>query len=153
MNLPSWIRDTFQTPIQDGKFIYEMTVHAELRNDNPGVPILTKCPVMLRDMFPQGAQISTATGASIGAWLSGNEQIETGSQVSTMNEAPETGGFVDPAEHLRQEATEAAESGMDTYKVWWSEQTKSNQQFLVDDGHHDKCKSLANQADEMKAPA
>lgn len=68
------LRDEFQSPIQDANFIYEMTIHAELRAPVPnspnraGVPILTKCPETLRKAFPQGERISVKTGAAISDW-------------------------------------------------------------------------------------
>lgn len=68
------LRDEFQSPIQDANFIYEMTVHAELRAPSPnspdraGVPLITKCPESLLRAFPQGERISVQTGAAIREW-------------------------------------------------------------------------------------
>lgn len=70
------IRDEFQSPIQDANFIYEMTVHAELRKERPGVPIMGKCPEMLRHAFPQGETISDQTGRLIADWCGGADKPE-----------------------------------------------------------------------------
>jgi len=77
-------RDDFQTPIQDANFIYEMTVHIELRNERPGVPIIGKCPEMLLHAFPQGHKITNETGAKIAEWCNGAEKPETKRDASAI---------------------------------------------------------------------
>ena len=111
------IRDEFQTPIQDANFIYEMTVHAELRADRPGVPILGKCPDMLRHAFPQGDQIATNTGAAIAEWCAGGEAS------TAKPDAPQGNGPTMDAEALElliQGAMAEARGGTKAYRLWFA---------------------------------
>lgn len=111
------IRDEFQTPIQDSNFIYEMTVHAELRADRPGVPILGKCPDMLRHAFPQGEQIANSTGAAIAEWCAGGEASPT-----KPNNPPDSGPSMDAeaVDSLIQAAMAEARCGTEAYRLWFA---------------------------------
>lgn len=113
------IRDEFQTPIQDKNFIYEMTVHAELRANTPteqnraGVPILTKCPETLRHAFPEGQRVSVDTGAAIAAWCRGGA-VETAQTASLIDRA-----------------TAAANNGTPAYQAFWEGATSTEKGELT----------------------
>src|SRR5690606_26589380 len=62
------IRDEYQSPIQEERFIFEMTVHLQMSNQHPGVPIITKCPEMLLPAFEQGQPITVETGRRMAAF-------------------------------------------------------------------------------------
>ncbi len=127
------IRDEYQSPIQDQNFIYEMTINAELRNERPGVPILTKCPEMLRHAFEQGKQISGETGKLIGEWTAGGSP-----QDDIM------AGAID-------ESIGAAANGTETYKKWFTDQNTSVKTFLTQSGEHAHRKTEAEAADHAHA--
>lgn len=125
------IRDEFQSPIQDSNFIYEMTVNAELRNDNPGIPILTKCPEMLKHAF-DGGLITVDTGDKIRAWTDGGS-VETKVEVD-----------------LIQQSKEVAANGFADYRDWFEALPNSKKTKLTDGGNdseHAKRKKEAEQAD------
>ena len=118
-------KDEFQTSIQDSGFIYELTVNAELRTGNAGVPILTKCPEMLLPAF-DGGQITVETGQRIAKWLAGG---------SPATEALEAS---------MESARIAAAKGNASYQTWWKDQTQTTRSFLVGNGKHDEFKAAAD---------
>lgn len=147
------IRDEFQTPIQDANFIYEMTVHIELRQERPGVPIIGKCPEMLMHAFPKGKQIDNATGAAIATWCRGD---------APKSDAPKAGADDGPtpdAEALIVTAKSTAEGGVEIYKEWFQSLDREARECLTlttepDPNDFDKekpvheiCKDIAKAAD------
>ena len=150
-------RDEFQTPIQDANFIYEMTVHAELRSERPGVPIIGKCPEMLRHAFPKGQPITNETGKLISTWCAGDEpEANTG---QTKPDPATTGQGQPDAEALIVAAKSTASGGMDEYRTWFTGLADDSKRILTqttepDDGDfgqvkpvHDICKRIAAAAD------
>lgn len=127
------IRDDFQTPIQDKNFIFEMMAHIELSNKQPGVPILRKCPKMLMPAFQQSNTITVDTGRLIAAWTAGGA----------------------PDEEMHAEALDmgekAASCGTQAYKRWFTEQNRSVQLYLTENGKHESFKTIASNADAQLA--
>lgn len=113
------LRDEFQSPIQDANFIYEMTIHAELRAPTPnspdraGIPIITKCPDTLLHAFPAGQRITVKTGAEIQAWC------QSGGIDTSANEA------------LIKASGEAAKLGVAHYRQYFSDLSKPEQITLT----------------------
>lgn len=121
------LRDTYQSIIQEERFIFEMTVHLQMVNSAPGVPIITKCPDMLWPAFKDGEQISVETGARMAAWYN--------------NGAPETADLA----AVFAAAREAAKGGSSSYADWFSTQDRQAKLELVNSGEHAKNKSTAEQ--------
>ena len=120
------LRDNYQSIIQEDRFIFEMTVHLQMSNTAPGVPIITKCPDMLLPAFEPGKPITVETGERMAVWYNAG--------------APSSPG----AERLFAEAREAAAKGMATYTDWFSTQHRSAKLELVNSGEHDKNKAAAD---------
>lgn len=114
------LRDDFQTPIQDANFIYEMTVHMELRaptQDRPncaGVPILTKCPDMLLAAFGRDERLSVEVGHRIADWCRG-------------------GGVESPATaELMKQAKAAAQNGFEAYHEFFTKLDQRDKVILTE---------------------
>lgn len=117
------IRDDFQSPIQDASFIFETTVHLYFSNKNPGVPIVTKCPEMLLDAFPEDKLISVATGARVAAFYE---------QGAPTNKA---------TAELIKEARQRASQGKAEYEAWFTKTITADQRReLVNLGEHEALK-------------
>lgn len=129
------IRDDHQSPIQDKNFIFEMMAHVELRADNPGAPILTKCPEMLKHAFTSSPKLSIETGAAIAAWANGGG-VETAAQAE-----------------LNDQAQNAADHGLHAYKGWFERQTAEVKRQLVESGKHALLKTDAQGADQQAEPS
>lgn len=123
------IRDDFQTPIQDKNFIFEMMAHIELSNKQPGVPILRKCPEMLRAAFEATPKLSIDTGQAVAAWTDGGS-VETEAQADLVDMAGK-----------------AASCGTEAYERWFKSQTRDDKLYLVNAGRHDEFKRDAADAD------
>ena len=123
------IRDEFQTPIQDKKFIYEMTANIELSNQRPGVPILRKCPEMLRQAFDANPQLSVDTGERIAQW--------------TDMGAPETKADAD----LEDRAQAKAYQGTAAYREFFEKLSAEDRASLTNSGKHLDYKADAADAD------
>jgi len=123
------IRDEFQTPIQDKKFIFEMTANIELSNKQPGVPILRKCPEMLLPALQTTPQLSVEVGQAIADWTDGG--------------AAET---FDQAE-LESEAQAAAHKGTEVYREHFGKLNAQEKAALVNSGKHELYKADASDAD------
>lgn len=123
------IRDEFQTPIQDKKFIFEMTANIELSNQRPGVPILRKCPEMLRQAFDANPQLSVDTGERIAQW--------------TDMGALETKADAD----LEERAQAKAYQGTEVYKEFFQKLTAAERDWLNSSGRHLDFKADAADAD------
>lgn len=118
------IRDDYQSPIQDEKFIFEMTVHLYFSNKNPGVPIVTKCPDMLIEAFPDGKMISAATGAKVAAFY------EQGAPTNQATAA------------LIKTARQHASKGRSDYEAWFTKTiTAEQRRELVMLGEHEALKA------------
>lgn len=118
------IKDDHQSPIQDSDFIYEMTVHAELRNDAPGVPHITKCPDMLLSAFPQGRQIDNETGRKVAAFFASNDDTGDTMPDASGGESPE----VDAAA-LIGAAKATARMGTEEYRLWFAGDDKRRDEY------------------------
>lgn len=65
------VKDDFPSPIQAEDFIFEMTAHAEIRQDH--TINLTKCNhPELRGCFPDGNSITVESGEAIAEWAGGS---------------------------------------------------------------------------------
>jgi len=122
-------QDDFQTPIQDGNFIYEFTVNIELSNEHPGVPIIRKIHEQLWPAFPDGKQISVETGETIAAWI--------------QDGGHKTADDVDAVE----DASHAATCGIDKYEKHFMALTANQRKMLVQGGWHATNKETAATAD------
>lgn len=123
------IRDDFQSPIQEERFIFEMTVHLQMQNTNPGVPIITKCPDMLLGAFTRGEPITVQTGERMKAWY------DQGAPTSAANEALFAAGRTE------------AERGTEFYSAWFIPLPASSKRELVNAGEHDRNKKRAAEID------
>lgn len=128
------IRDEFQSPIQDASFIFETTVHLYFRNSDPGVPIVTKCPDMLLDAFPEGKLITTATGAKVAAFYNSG---------SPTNQATAA---------LIKAARQAASKGMEAYQAFFAGITAEQRRELVTLGEHEALKIRLEAPAEAEPP-
>lgn len=128
------IRDDFQSPIQDANFIFEMTVHMQLSNTNPGVPHITKCPDMLWPAFKDGEQLSVATGARMAKFYD---------QGAPTNQA---------TAELIKSARQAAAKGMVTYQEFFTALTADQRRELVTLGEHAALKERLTQTDADDNP-
>lgn len=122
------LRDTYQSIIQEDRFIFEMTVHLQMQNTAPGVPIITKCPDMLLPAFPEGERISVETGARMAKWYNDGAPA-----------TPDTAT-------LFAEARDIAARGTAAYADWFSIQPGASKRELVTSGEHDKNKATAANA-------
>jgi hypothetical protein len=123
--------------IQERNFVYEQTVSVLLLPG--GRKIVTKCPAPLVPAFgPVGVEsegyLSRATGEFMAEWVRGGTPVDQVWQA------------------VRREAFEAAESGTETYRTFFSSLIKSHQKRLIDTDH-ENLKSIATQADETAAAA
>jgi hypothetical protein len=64
------IKDEFFTPKQDGDFIFEMTVHAEVQADHTLRVTKVSHPA-LETVFRTGVKVSIETGKQLAAWAKG----------------------------------------------------------------------------------
>lgn len=64
------VKDDFFTPKQDGDFIYEMTVHAEILADHK-LRVTKVSHPQLATVFRDGVVISEETGRAVAAWAKG----------------------------------------------------------------------------------
>ncbi len=125
------IRDDFQTPIQDSKFIYEMTIQIELDRTNPGAPKIAKCPGMIVPAFAVSPLISIETGAALRKWIEGG--------------SPASEEMVKAA----AEAREMAECGTAVYQDWFGRQPGPIKAHLAKHTQiHQDCKKTAAENDE-----
>jgi hypothetical protein len=123
------LRDNYQSIIQEDRFIFEMTVHLQMQNTNPGVPIITKCPDMLLPAFIPGQQITVETGARMAKWY--NDGAPASADLAEVFAA----------------AREAAKQGTAAYGDWFSTQHRAAKLELVNSGEHAKNKEAAAAAD------
>lgn len=65
------VKDDFYTPKQDGDFIYELTVHAEILQDHK-LRVTKVSHPQLATVFKDGVVISEATGRAVAEWAKGN---------------------------------------------------------------------------------
>jgi len=132
------IRDEYQSPIQEERFIFEMTVHMQMSNQHPGVPIITKCPEMLMAAFPNGEQITVETGARMARFYNQG--------------APPSVGAADIAD----QAEVAARGGMADYKAFFEGLQPHERRDLANSAIHERMKAIAADIDkraaEMAAP-
>ncbi len=125
------VRDETQTPIQDSKLIYEFTVNIELSNENPGLPILRKCPQMLLNAFPQGQKLSIDTGKAIVSWIN-DDAVETEEDIILLKEGEDMATF-----------------GLSAYQDWFRGKSPDDQKTLFQKyrDKHEKFKAAAVTAD------
>jgi len=96
-------------PIQEKRFMYEMTASFTLTPDRPGRPAYDlphKCQEQHRAMFPEGQPISEAAGKMISEWAHGGNPIVREDPVDAY--AKEVGAAIKTM------------AGNDLY-TWWSE--------------------------------
>lgn len=106
------VSEGFQ-PVQDKRFIYEMTVNAFLPNSGKrGIPEIQKCPGALWGAFVPGEQVSMATGVKIAKWVADGDPVDANLMA------------------LKAEAEEAAEGGRDVLRKYWSTLDKEKQNSL-----------------------
>lgn len=123
------LRDEYQSPIQEERFIFEMTVHLQMSNKTPGVPIITKCPEMLLPAFRPNEPITVQTGERMRAWYD-----------QGAPESPETAA-------LFAAGRAEAERGTEFYSAWFIPLPASSKRELVNAGEHDRNKKRAAEID------
>lgn len=119
------LRDDYQSPIQEERFIFEMTVHLQMSNQHPGVPIITKCPDMLLGAFKPGEPITVETGRRMAKFY------DEGAPVNA------------DAQELFAEARRQAEGGTKAYADWFMSLIGTQKRELVSGGEHDSNKEYA----------
>jgi hypothetical protein len=67
------VKDEFATPKQDGDFIFEMTVHAELMPDHM-LRVTKLGHPALAEIFKTGEMVTIETGQKLALWCAGKEQ-------------------------------------------------------------------------------
>lgn len=123
------IRDEYQSPIQEERFIFEMTVHLQMSNTAPGVPIITKCPDMLLGAFIPGEPITVQTGERMALFYN------QGAPTSAANEALFATGRAE------------AERGTEFYSAWFIPLPAPSKRELVNAGEHERNKKRAAEID------
>lgn len=123
------IRDEYQSPIQEERFIFEMTVHLQMSNQAPGVPIITKCPDMLLGAFTAGGPITVQTGERMALFYN------QGAPTSAADGALFAAGRAE------------AERGTEFYSAWFIPLPASSKRELVNAGEHDRNKKRAAEID------
>lgn len=114
-------------PISEKNFVFEMLLSLmfdEASHQYTGI----KVPKMLTDIFKGGELITWEHGAAIRKWADG-------------------GAALGPAELLQKRARSAAEAGMAEYSGFFKALTSIQKKALVDLGHHEANKSVAEAAD------
>lgn len=124
------IRDEYQSPIQEERFIFEMTLHLQMSNQHPGVPIITKCPDMLLSAFVEGQPITVQTGERMAQFYN------QGAPTSAANEA------------LFADGRAEAERGTEFYSAWFIPLPASSKRELVNAGEHERNKATAAGVDK-----
>lgn len=124
------IVNTGVVPIQDPRFLYEMTVSFIM--DENKMPKLHKCPEDLRAAFPADKHLSIQSGKAIADW------VGTGEVVS-----------IDAAK-LKDEARKKAEGGTDAFRAYWKTLDQAKCDILrpmLNELQHD-----ATEVDKAQAP-
>jgi hypothetical protein len=80
------VKDEFATPKQDGDFIFEMTVHAELMPDH-ALRVTKLGHPALAEIFKTGEMVTIETGQRLAAWCSGKKIPPWGEAVKTAGAA------------------------------------------------------------------
>jgi hypothetical protein len=120
-------------PIQDKRFIYEMTVNMFLPNEGKrGIPTITKCPAHLLGAFPSGQQIGVRTGEAIAQWVSSGVPVDA------------------KLEDLKREGEEAAGQGTETFRAYWKDLEPAKRSLLKP--YIPNFESIARSADEENLP-
>jgi len=81
------VKDDFYTPKQDGDFIYEMQVHAEILADHRLRVTKVSHPA-LASIFKDGVVISEATGRAVAEWSKGSGDAKAATPDDDMPTAP-----------------------------------------------------------------
>lgn len=113
--------------IVEKNFIFEMTVSMIL-DEQSKVPRITKCPAQLLHAFPEGQQITPATGEALRKWAEQGVSLD------------------EEFERLKHDGRAAAQAGMESLRTWFKALPKSKQASLKPslDG---ELKSIAEEAD------
>ena len=74
------VKDDKTTPIQSEAFIFEMTVHMEIKQDHS--VSITKNSITMKGIFEDGKPITPETGARLAQWCQGGAKAQTQAQVS-----------------------------------------------------------------------
>jgi len=82
------VKDDKTTPIQSEAFIFEMTVHMEIKQDHS--VSITKSSITMKGIFEECRPISYETGARLAGWCQGVAKVQTQAQVSDALKALKT---------------------------------------------------------------
>lgn len=126
------IVNTGVVPIQDARFLFEMTVSL-IMQEGKQTPKIQKCPEALRHLFPENQFITEAAGAGVAAW------VGTGIPLDTA------------LEDAKIAARDVAEAGMNALKAHWTSLGGTMQQKLGGETFLNELKSIAKAADEDAA--
>lgn len=69
------VKDDKTTPIQSEAFIFEMTVHMEVKQDHSIT--MTKSSISMKGIFDEGKPITMETGARLAGWCQGCVKVQT----------------------------------------------------------------------------
>ena len=124
-------------PIQEKNFMYEMTLSMLLEDNEPGKPIVTKCPKPLLHLFT-GEQntITKEAGSKLRVWAEGGASIDM------------------KLRNLKRECREAAMSGSANLDKFFKELGQDDKQLiakLTDKEFQTEVRSLAQDADNLES--
>tara|TARA_R110000824_G_scaffold122685_2_gene280021 strand:+ start:3744 stop:4715 length:972 start_codon:yes stop_codon:yes gene_type:complete len=121
--------------IQEKNFMFDMTLSMLLSEDNPGKPIIKKCPKPLTQLFSgDQSRITKEVGVKLLAWSDGGESID----VKLRN--------------LKRECREAAGHGSTFLDAFFSRIEKEDKALLkamTTKDFQEEVRSLAKEADEL----
>jgi AAA domain-containing protein len=130
-------------PICEKRFPYEMTISLLLTPDKPGVPIPIKLQAQHMPAFPQGKQISEASGKFLAEWASGGSLTcgsSSGDTSIILNATARESMLIRDAEGR-------AAAGMTAYRAFWDDLSAEEQMMLLP--HHKRLKEVAHAADAV----
>jgi len=125
------IVDTGVVPIQDPRFLFEMTVSL-LMDEATKMPRIHKCPDEIKGLFPADKYLSVDTGKRIAEWVAGGEPV-------SIDELA-----------LKKEAKGKAASGKEVFLAYWKELTREKRDALKP--MLNELQADAEEADKANAP-
>lgn len=126
------IVDTGVVPIQDPRFLYEMTVGIIMDETTQKPRVIHKCPDELKHLFSPQQYLGIETGRKMAEWVGAAEPIK-------IDELA-----------VKKEAKAKAADGVEAFRKYWSELPKEKRDAIR--GSLNELQSDAEQADKAKLP-
>jgi hypothetical protein len=128
------VKDEFATPKQDGDFIFEMTVHAEVMPDHT-LRVTKLGHPALAEIFKTGEMVTIETGQKLARWCAGKEVKAAASEMGRAKPLPpktEGGDAADrqqsqsyhPDMHVLHKELREGLMGTKEPEAWWKNHPK-----------------------------